>query len=73
MKHSQNQDGQAGAGNLGIGTDAELSDDVLDTITVGAGSVSAIPVRGNGSAVSTSIEPKPVNELVGRVVNRNFA
>jgi hypothetical protein len=46
---------------------------VLDTITVGAGSVSAIPVRGNGSAVSTSIEPKPVNELVGRVVNRNFA
>jgi hypothetical protein len=30
-------------------------------------------VRDNGSAVSTNIEPKPVNELVGKIVNKNFA
>jgi hypothetical protein len=72
MKHSQNQDGQASAGNLGVMTDAELSNDVLDTIT-GGKSNSAIPMQDNGSAVSTNIEPKPVNELVGKIVNKNFA
>ncbi|HEX8885665.1 MAG TPA: hypothetical protein VF797_14335 [Noviherbaspirillum sp.] len=72
MKRSQNQDGQASAGNLGIGTDAELSDDVLDTIT-GGGSNGAIPMRDNRGDVSTNIEHKSVNELVGRVVNKNFA
>ena len=66
MKHSQNQNGQASASDPKAGTDAELSDDMLDAIT-----------GGGSNAVPTDIEPepvaKPINDLVGRVVSKNFA
>lgn len=72
MKPSQKQSGQASPGDLKVKTDAELSDNVLDTIT-GGGNGSAIPMQNGSNAVSTEIETKSINDLVGRVVNKNFA
>lgn len=72
MKHSQKQHGQASPSDPKVKTDAELSDNVLDTIT-GSGNGSAIPMQNDSNAASTNTDTKSINDLVGRVVNKNFA
>ncbi|WP_194715584.1 hypothetical protein [Noviherbaspirillum soli] len=72
MKRSQNRDGQASAGDPEPRTDAGLSDDVLDMVT-GGGIGSANSMQDKSNALTTNVEPKPINDLVGRVVNKNFA
>ena len=71
MKPKQNQDGQDSASSQGARADAELSDEALDTIT--GGHDSAIPMQTGSNAASTDIQPQPINVVLGRVVNRNFA
>ena len=66
MKPSQDQNRQGSASGQSGGMDVELSDDMLDTIT-----------GGGSDAMPADIEPepvaKPINDLVGRVVSKNFA
>lgn len=71
MKPKQNQDGQDSAGSQGTPADAELSDEALDTIT--GGHDSAIPMQTGSNGGSTDIQLQPINIVLGRVVNRNFA
>lgn len=72
MKHSQNQNGQASASDPKVETDVELSDDMLDAIT-GGGSDGAISMQNESNAVPADTEHKSINDLVSRVVSKNFA
>lgn len=66
------QMGPASASGRQAGTDVEVPDDVLDAIT-GGGSHGEGSGRNDSPRASAGIEPKPVNDLVGRVVRKDFA
>ena len=72
MKRSHNKDGQAGANGGKVGADAGLPDAMLDAIT-GGGSHGEVSGQNDSPHASAATEPKPVNDLVGRVVRKDFA
>jgi hypothetical protein len=72
MQNSQEQGGEAGAGEPDASTNGELSDNVLDEVT-GGRSDAAVRMEAEKNAISTDIQPRPVNEVLGKVRNINYA
>ncbi|MFL6718229.1 MAG: hypothetical protein ACJ8G3_17915 [Burkholderiaceae bacterium] len=72
MRESQEESGEAGAGEPDANTDGELSDDVLAEIA-GGGSDAAVRMQAGKNETSTDIQPGPVNEVLGKVRSINYA
>jgi hypothetical protein len=69
MKYRQVQRTQATAGDLEATKNGELSDAALDAV-IGGRTDAALGMEAQKDAVSTDIQTKPINELLGKV--RNF-
>ena len=72
MQDSQEEGGEAGAGEPDANTDGELSDDVLAEIA-GGRSDAAVRMQNEKNATSTDSQPRPVNEVLGKVRSINYA
>ena len=72
MRDSHEEEGGAGAGEPDADTIGELSDDVLTGITGGM-SDATVRMQNEKNATSTDSQPRPVNEVLGKVRSINYA